>query len=80
MYYETNGVLLDEERKMSSHQFDEVAPLRSGESEIEPRRSSFARIKAQIADKLHQAAETLQRRLQIAINKYFNGVSGFESK
>ena len=32
---ETNGVLLDEERKMSSHQFDEVAPLRSGESENE---------------------------------------------
>jgi hypothetical protein len=27
MYDETNGVLLGEERKMSSHQFDEVAPL-----------------------------------------------------
>ncbi|HEX5084919.1 MAG TPA: hypothetical protein VFY40_22990 [Blastocatellia bacterium] len=39
--------------------FDEVAPLRSGESEIESRRASFARIKARIAGKLRQAAGTL---------------------
>jgi ElaB/YqjD/DUF883 family membrane-anchored ribosome-binding protein len=44
--------------------FDEVAPPRSGESEIEPRRSSFDRIKAQIADKLHQAAETLHGKAE----------------
>ena len=39
--------------------FDEAAPLRSGESEIEPRRASFTRIKARIAGKLRQAAGTL---------------------
>jgi hypothetical protein len=56
---ETNSALLDEERNMSSHQFDEVAPLRSGESEIDSHRASFARIKARIAGKLRQAAGTL---------------------
>jgi hypothetical protein len=61
---ETNSVQLDEERRMSSHQFDEVAPLRSGESEIEPRKASFALIKAQIADKLRQAAETLRGKAE----------------
>jgi ElaB/YqjD/DUF883 family membrane-anchored ribosome-binding protein len=44
--------------------FDEVAPLRSSESEIEPRRTNFARIKAQIADKLRQAAETLHGKAE----------------
>ena len=44
--------------------FDEVAPLRSSESEIEPRRTSFARIKAQIAGKLRQAAETLHGKAE----------------
>jgi hypothetical protein len=61
---ETNGALLDEERKMSSHQFDEVAPLRSGESEIDSHRASFARIKARIAGKLRQAAETLHGKAE----------------
>jgi ElaB/YqjD/DUF883 family membrane-anchored ribosome-binding protein len=44
--------------------FDEVAPPRSSESEIEPRRTGFARIKAQIADKLRQAAETLHGKAE----------------
>jgi ElaB/YqjD/DUF883 family membrane-anchored ribosome-binding protein len=44
--------------------FDEVAAPRSGESEIEPHRASFARIKAQIAGKLHQAAETLRGKAE----------------
>jgi ElaB/YqjD/DUF883 family membrane-anchored ribosome-binding protein len=39
--------------------FDKVAPPPSHESEIELRRASFDRIKARIAGKLHQAAETL---------------------
>ena len=39
--------------------FDKIAPPRSGESEIESRRTSFDRIKVRIAGKLRQAAETL---------------------
>jgi hypothetical protein len=44
--------------------FDEVAPLRSGESEIEPRKTSFARIKVRIAGKLRQVAETLHGKAE----------------
>jgi ElaB/YqjD/DUF883 family membrane-anchored ribosome-binding protein len=44
--------------------FDEVARLRSSESEIEPRRTGFARIKAQIADKFRHAAETLRGKAE----------------
>jgi ElaB/YqjD/DUF883 family membrane-anchored ribosome-binding protein len=44
--------------------FDEVGPLRSGESEIEPRKTSFARIKVRIAGKLRQVAETLHGKAE----------------
>ena len=44
--------------------FDEVSLPRSGESEIETRRASFDRIKARIAGKLHQAAETLHGKAE----------------
>lgn len=38
---------------------DKVAPLQSGESEVDPLRASFDQIKARIAGKLRQAAGTL---------------------
>lgn len=44
--------------------FDEVAALRSGESEIESRGASFDRLKVRIAGKLRQAAETLYRKTE----------------
>lgn len=41
------------------HRIDEISPPRIGEGEIESRGGSDERIQVRIADKLHQAAETL---------------------
>ena len=39
--------------------FDDVAPVRSGEHDLESERASVDRIQARIAEKLHRAADTL---------------------
>jgi hypothetical protein len=52
--------------------FDEVAPPRSSESEIEPRRTSSARIKAQIARRRADSGRDLSPQMSLKENGNIN--------
>ncbi len=46
------------------HRLDEISPLRIGESEVESRGVGDERLQTRIADKLHQAAESLSGKAE----------------